>query len=114
MPSGDDRASGVAAMRQAQQFIDVIVANHRRKFAVQRSAGGIGRHLSAFNLRLLHSSKQLLECALLCFKRIAKRMIVGVMDLMRQICEDSFEDLNEQSSFIVVKGQGVHFDRPCR
>jgi hypothetical protein len=64
------------------------------------------------DLRFLQSLKKLLERALLFFKHVAIRMIVGLMDLMRQLREASLQDLDEEGSFVVVEGQGVHISVP--
>jgi hypothetical protein len=66
------------------------------------------------DLRILDSLHKLLERALLFFKHVAIRMIVGLMDLMRQLREASLQDLDEEGSFVVVESQGVHISFPYR
>jgi hypothetical protein len=66
------------------------------------------------DLRFLQSLKKLLERALLFFKHVAIRMIVGLMDLMRQLREASLQDLDEEGSFVVVESQGVHSSFPSQ
>jgi hypothetical protein len=56
--------------------------------------------------------QQRLERALLFFEHAAIRMVVGLMDLVRQLREVSSQDLDEQGSFVVVEGQGVHSSSP--
>jgi hypothetical protein len=73
------------------------------------AAGGF---LLRRDLRFLQSLYKLLEPALLFFKHVAIRTIVGLMDLMRQLREASFQDLDEECSFVVVEGEGVHSSFP--
>jgi len=71
-----------------------------------------GGFLLRSDLRFLQFLRKLLKSALLLFKHVAIGMIVGLMDLMRQIREASFQDLDEDGSFVVVEGQGVHISFP--
>ena len=46
------------------------------------------------------------------FEHVAIHTTVGLMYLVRQLRQVSFQDLDEQGSFVVVEGQAVHISFP--
>lgn len=49
---------------------------------------------------------------MLFFEHIAILTLVGLVYLVRQLCEVNFQYLNEQGSFVVVESQGMHISFP--
>jgi hypothetical protein len=65
-------------------------------------------------LRFLQPCRELLKCVLFSAEAVAIRMVVGLMNLVRQLFEPILEQCQEQRSLVVAEHQGTHRVTPAK